>query len=201
MRGREISLEYLRRGRRSVLRAVHGVDEYDARRPLTPTGTNLLGIVKHLAIVELEYVASCAGFASDLGTPWETTTGEEDNSDLWLAAGESAQDVVGFYVAVGGHTERAAEELPAESPATVPWWSEPGTTFERLLVHLVAETAQHAGHLEILREGLDGQGDTWDEARPERDEAWWSALLERIAAAAEPYRGSGARVTAPRGSF
>ncbi|MFH7323091.1 DinB family protein [Aeromicrobium sp. JJY06] len=201
MTANAISLEYLRRGHRAVLRAVHGVDEYDARRPLTPTGTNLLGLVKHLAIVELEYVASCAGFPSDLGTPWETTTGEEDNSDLWLTADESAQDVIDLYVAVGEHTERAAAALAPDAPVTVPWWSEPSTTFERLLVHLVSETAQHAGHLEILREGIDGQGDTWDEARTERDEAWWSALLERIGAAAEVHRDAGRTVIAPEGTF
>ncbi|WP_286930399.1 MULTISPECIES: DinB family protein [Aeromicrobium] len=201
MSGRETSLHYLQRGHRAVLRAVHGVDEYDARRPLTPTGTNLLGLVKHLAIVELEYVASCAGFRSDLGTPWETTTGEEDNSDLWLTADESAQSVVDLYVAVGDHTARACAELPEDAPAKVPWWSEPDTSFDYLLVHMVSETAQHAGHLEILREGLDGQGDAWDESRSERDAAWWAALNERITAAAEPFRGSGAVVTAPAGSF
>jgi len=197
---RATSLEYLRRSRRAVLRAVDGVGEYDARRPMTPTGTNLLGIVKHLAIVELEYVASCAGYASDLGTPWVGTTDEEDNSDLWLAADESAQDVIALYVAVGEHTERAAADLPAHAPATVPWWSEPETTFDRLLVHLVAETAQHAGHLEILREGVDGQGDTWDESRPERDAAWWAALREQITAAAEAHRDSTLRVTVPTGA-
>lgn len=198
---RDDSVEYLRRAHRAVLRAVHGVSEYDARRPLTPTGSNLLGIVKHLAIVELEYVASCAGFASDLGTPWEDTTDVEDNSDLWLTADESAEDVIALYVAVGEHTARAAAELPSDATVTVPWWSEPEATFDRLLVHLVAETAQHAGHLEILREGIDGQGDAWDEQRTERDGAWWTALVERIDAAARAHRDSGARVTAPDGSF
>ncbi|WP_172806311.1 DinB family protein [Aeromicrobium choanae] len=196
-----MSLHYLQRGHRAVLRAVHGVEEYDARRPLTPTGTNLLGLVKHLAIVELEYVASCAGFRSDLGTPWESTTEEEDDSDLWLAADESAQAVIDLYVAVGEHTARACAELPEDSPAKVPWWSEPDTTFDHLLVHLVSETAQHAGHLEILREGLDGQGDSWDESRSERDAAWWAALNERITAAAEPFRDAGSVVTAPADSF
>ncbi|MET1134341.1 MAG: DinB family protein [Aeromicrobium sp.] len=201
MNARETSLHYLQRGHRAVLRAVHGVNEYDARRPLTPTGTNLMGLVKHLAIVELEYVASCAGYASDLGTPWETTTGKDDNSDLWLTADESAQQWIDLYVAVGEHTARACAALPQDSPARVPWWGEPDTTFDYLLVHLVSETAQHAGHLEILREGLDGQGDAWDEARTDRDAAWWKAVTDQIAAAAEPFRATGSVVEAPAGSF
>lgn len=197
---RATSLHYLQRGHRAVLRAVHGVDEYDARRPLTPTGTNLLGLVKHLAIVELEYVASCAGFPSDLGTPWASIE-EDSNGDLWLTSDESAQTYLDLYVAVGEHTARACAELPPDAPVTVPWWGEPETTFDALMVHLVSETAQHAGHLEILREGIDGQGDTWDESRTERDEAWWSALLERIGAAAEVHRDAGRTVTAPEGTF
>ncbi|MBC9227690.1 DUF664 domain-containing protein [Aeromicrobium sp. 636] len=197
---RQTCLHYLRRDRRAVLRAVHGVSEYDARRPLTRTGTNLLGVVKHLALVELEYVSDCAGFPCDLGTPWKDAD-EATNADLWLAADESAESVISLYVAAAAHTERAAATLPIDSPATVPWWSEGDTTFDRLLVHLISETAQHAGHLDILREGIDGQGDTWDEARTERDEAWWTALLGQIAAAAEPFRGSDSMVAAPEGFF
>ncbi|MCD9155433.1 DinB family protein [Aeromicrobium duanguangcaii] len=197
---RQTCLEYLRRNRRAVLRAVHGVPEYDARRPLTRSGTNLLGVVKHLALVELEYVSDCAGFPCDLGSPWKEAD-EAINGDLWLTADESAESVIALYVAAGEHTERAAATLPIDSPATVPWWSKGDTTFDRLLVHLVSETAQHAGHLDILREGIDGQGDTWDETRTYRDDAWWSALLSRIAAAAEPFRGSDSRVAAPEGTF
>lgn len=200
MNGRELSMHYLRRGHAAVLRTVDGVGEYDARRPLTPTGTNLLGVVKHLALVEHEYVAGCAGFPTDLGPVWALHE-ESSNADLWLKADESAAWVIDLYLAVAEHTERAAAALPQDAPATVPWWSEPEVTFEHVLVHLVAETAQHAGHLEILREGLDGQGDTWDEERTERDDAWWAALLDRISAAAESYRDSGTRVTVPAGSF
>lgn len=201
MNGRDLSMHYLRRGHRAVLRAVHGVDEYDARRPLTPSGTNLLGLVKHLALVELGYVADCSNFPSELGDRWAIAEDDDTNADLWLTADESAREVIDLYLAVAQHTERAAAALPDDAPATVPWWSEPEVSFDHLLVHLVSETHQHAGHLEILREGLDGQGDLWDEAEADRDDAWWTALLARISAAAEPFRASGATVTAPEGSF
>ncbi|GAA3540123.1 hypothetical protein AFL01nite_29550 [Aeromicrobium flavum] len=197
MNGRSDLVLYLRRSREAVWRAVDGVDEYDARRPLTPSGTNLLGLVKHLATVEYGYVARCSGFAGDLDLPWDDED-DEVNADLWLTPDQSARSIINLHVAVAAHTERAAAALPPDAPATVPWWREPETTFDRLLVHLVAETAQHAGHLEILREQLDGQGDAWDADRSERDASWWAAQVGRIEAAAEPFRGSGATVAAVR---
>ncbi len=194
---REISLAYLREARGEVLRAVHGVDEYEARRPLTRSGTNLLGIVKHLAIVEHDYVATRAGYSEVIAPRWDVAADQADNFDLWLTADESAAEIIDYYLAVARNTERAAADLPADATVTVPWWTPPESTFDRLLVHLVAETAQHAGHLDILREGIDGQGDAWDEVRPERDEAWWSRLWAEIAAAAEGYRNAGATVEVP----
>jgi uncharacterized damage-inducible protein DinB len=188
---------YLGRARESVRRAVDRVDEYDARRPLTPSGTNLLGLVKHLAAVEYVYVSQCSGFPGDLDMPWASDEAEEVNGDLWLTPDQRAGSITDLYAAVAAHTARAAEALPPDSPATVPWWPESETTFDRLIVHLVSETAQHAGHLEILREHLDGQGDAWDARRPERDALWWSAHVRRVAQAAEPFRGSGSTVAAP----
>jgi hypothetical protein len=55
MNDKEILHDYLRRGRESLLLKVEGISDYDTRRPLTPTGTNLLGLIKHVASVQLDY--------------------------------------------------------------------------------------------------------------------------------------------------
>lgn len=185
-------LHYLERVRGAVLRAVAGVDEHDARRALTPSGTNLLGLVKHLATVEQGYV-ECAGYATGVEIAWSDDPSMDANEDLWLTPEQSADEILDLYAAVAAATARAVEELPPDAPAHVPWWSEPDTTFDRLLVHLVAETAQHAGHLEILREGLDGQGDRMDEQDPARGAQWREEYRQRIDEAAEPFRGAGHR--------
>lgn len=181
-----------------MLRAVAGVDEFDARRALTPSGTNLLGVVKHLASVEHEYVARCAGFSSEIEIAWSDDASMEANDDLWLTSDQTAEKILDLYAAVARHTARAVEQLPPDAPATVPWWAEPETTFDRLLIHLVAETAQHAGHLEILRESLDGQGDRGDEQDPDRGPSWRAEYRRRIDEAAEPFRGTGAVVPGER---
>lgn len=191
-------LHYLERTRGDVLRAVAGVDEFDARRALTPSGTNLLGLVKHLATVENGYVR-CTAFPSRIEPPWADDESMEANAELWLTPDQTADEILDLYAAVALETEDAARRLPPDAPATVRWWREPGTTFDRLLVHLVAETAQHAGHLEILREGLDGQGDRWDERDPDRGADWHTQYRRAIDDAAEPFRDRGLRVRAVTG--
>jgi len=186
-------LHYLDRGRAAVVRAVSGVDEYDARRPLTPSGTNLLGLVKHLATVEHGYVA-CTAYPVDLEIAWSDDASLDVNEELWLTPDQTSDEVLDLYAAVAAQTGRAARLLPPDAPATVRWWRDPETTFDRLLVHLVSETAQHAGHREILREGLDGQADLADEADPERGDVWRLEYSRRIEEAAVPFRGSGRRV-------
>ncbi len=193
MTGRPALLHYLERARAEVNRSVAGVDEYDARRPLTPSGSNLLGIVKHLATVEEEYLR-CAGYDSGLAIAWSDEASLAANAELCLTPDQTSAQILDLYAAVAGHTARAVESLPPDAPATVPWWSEPATTFDRLLLHLVAETAQHAGHLAILREGIDGQGDRWDEDDPDRTPAWREDYVRRVEEAAAPFRGAGRRV-------
>ena len=58
---KETLVEYLQSARDAMVWKVEGLSEYDARRPMTPTGTNLLGLVKHLASVELGYFGDTFG--------------------------------------------------------------------------------------------------------------------------------------------
>ena len=86
---------YLRRGREAVLWKLDGLSEYDVRRPLTPTGTNLLGLVKHLATMEYGYFGDCFGRPPGEPLPWTEEDAEdaEDNPDLWATADESREQI------------------------------------------------------------------------------------------------------------
>ena len=178
---------YLQQGRDGLLRSLDGVSEYDARRPLTPTGTNLLGLVKHVAGVELGYLVEAVGREAPV-LPWNEDGSVWEGADMWPLASESRDYLVDLYRSVWALTDASIAALPLDAPATVAWWPQERreTTFGHLLVRCVAETAQHAGHADILREGLDGRaGRDHDD---QGDATSWSAYVATIQAAADEHR-------------
>src|SRR3954466_5868455 len=76
--------------RDALVYKVEGLSEYDARRPMTPTGTNLLGLVKHMASVELGYFGDTFGRPSGIEVPWHADDADP-NADLYLAADETRE--------------------------------------------------------------------------------------------------------------
>lgn len=146
---------YLQQGRDAMLRALEGLEEYDIRRPLTPTGTNLLGLVKHLAGVELGYLVESVGREAPV-LPWNEDGSVWDSADMWATAGQSREYLVDLYRQVWALSDASLAEVPLDAPAEVEWWSaeKRHTTFGHLVVRVVAETAQHAGHADILREQI-----------------------------------------------
>ncbi|CAM3999051.1 DinB family protein [Kibdelosporangium persicum] len=149
---------YLREARTSVVSSLDGLSEYDIRRPLVPSGTNLLGLVKHLVGIELGYLGSCVGRPA-FTLPWYEDKSVWDNGDMWAKPDESREYLVGLYRQVWAHSDESIASLPLDAPASVSWWSEDRreTTFGHLLVRVVAETAHHAGHCDIVRELIDGR--------------------------------------------
>jgi uncharacterized damage-inducible protein DinB len=150
-------LAYLQRGREVLVWKLEGASELDARRPLTPTGTNLLGLVKHLAAVEAGYLGEVFGRPFPERLPW----GEEDaelESDMWATADESIDELVALYRRVWAHGDATVAALDLDTRGLVPWWPEERRhpTLQRVLVHLIAETHRHAGHADIVRELVDG---------------------------------------------
>lgn len=186
----EYLLRYLQLGRDAVVWKLDGVSEYDARRPITPTGTNLLGLVKHLAGVEYEYFHDCMGRAGTL-VPWlhADGAGSEMGGDTWATAEESREYIVDLYRAVAAEDDAVVRELGLDGEGFVPWWGGGRgavCTIRELLVHMIAETHRHAGHADILRESIDGIAGWQSSASllPDRDEEGWIAhvdTLERIA--------------------
>lgn len=170
------------------MRTLDGLNEYDVRRPLTPTGTNLLGLVKHLIGIEAGYLGDCAGRPSPLRLPWVEDGSIWDGADMWATAEESRAYLVELYREAWAHSDATLSGLPLDAPAHVGWWAAErrDTTVGHLAVRVTAETAQHAGHAEILREHVDGQaGRDHDEFG---DDASWTAYVARIQEAAEIHR-------------
>ncbi|WP_328856324.1 DinB family protein [Williamsia herbipolensis] len=141
--------------RDAALWKLEGLDEYDLRRPLTPTGTNLLGLVKHLAGVELDYFGDTFGRPIDIATPWR---GSDDDADLWATAAESVADIVALYRRSWAHAQETFDASTLTTTGTVPWWppEKRDVTLGLVLVHMITETARHVGQMDILREEIDG---------------------------------------------
>ncbi len=181
-------LRYLQQGRDGLIRALEGLDDYDVRRPLTPSGSNLIGLVKHVAGVELAYLGDAVGRPSGERLSWVEDGSIWESADMWATADESRDDIVALYRRAWAHCDAVVRELPLDAPATVDWWPEERrhTTLGSLLVRCVAEVSQHAGHADILRELIDGRGGR-DQADM-GDAAWWTSYVARIQAAADAHR-------------
>lgn len=177
---------YLREGREALVWKLDGLSEYDIRRPLVPSGTNLLGLVKHLAGVEFGYFGTCFDRPSADMLPWDQA---DPNGDMFAAPDESRDFITGLYRRAWAHADATIEALPLGAIGRVPWWR-PGrndVTLHRLLVHVATETHRHAGHADIVRELIDGATGLLDgnSNLPPGDQAWWKAHHDRVERAAQ----------------
>jgi uncharacterized damage-inducible protein DinB len=179
---------YLDVARDSLLWKLEGLQEYDVRRPLTPTASNLLGIVKHVASVEAGYLGDVFGRPSGEPLPW-FEEGADVNADMWVTPEESRDDIVGLYERVRAHSDATIAALSLDSVGEVPWWPDDlrQVTLHQILVHITTETYRHAGHADIIRELIDGAVGLRPEAPnlPDEDESWWAAYRAQVEAAAK----------------
>jgi uncharacterized damage-inducible protein DinB len=179
----------LQAAREALLWKLEGLSEYDVRRPMTPTGTNLLGLVKHLAYVEMGYFGATFGRPVDDARVWVDDEGDTPNWDMWATAAEARESIVSLYRKAWAHADATIEALPLEAVGRVRWW--PGdraeVTLHRVLVHVVAETHRHAGHADIVRELVDGAAGlrAANDNLPEVDPAWWAGYRDRLERAAQ----------------
>lgn len=140
----------LDRHRDVVLWKLEGLSDEQLRRPMTPSGTNLLGLVKHLAAVE--YGWFCETFGRDTEPlPFDP---EDPEADLRVGPQESTADIVAFYGRARAAADQVIDELSVDDLGTA--WFGDTVSLRWVLVHMVEETARHAGHMDIVREGLDG---------------------------------------------
>jgi uncharacterized damage-inducible protein DinB len=177
---------YLQEARDALLWKLDGLTEYDIRRPLVPTGTNLLGLVKHLALVEQGYFGDTFGGPSDDKIPWDET---DPNSDMFAAPEESRAFITGLYRRACAQSDATIDALPLDAAGHVPWWPADGNevTLHHILIRLVAETNRHAGQADVVRELIDGTAGLSVEVSnlPSEDPAWWAAHRDRVERAAQ----------------
>ncbi|MDQ1041035.1 hypothetical protein QFZ75_007451 [Streptomyces sp. V3I8] len=178
---------YQQNARDALLWKLEGLSEYDVRRPLTPTGTNLLGLVKHAAGVELGYLGDTFGRPSGEELPWLADTAGT-NADMWATADESREQIVGLYRRAWAHADATVDALALDTVGTVPWWprSRNEVTLHHAVVRVIADTHRHAGHADILRELLDGAVgmNEGNDALPPGDPQWWENYRNRLERAA-----------------
>jgi len=142
--------DFLDKQRDVMLWKLEGLDDEQLRRPMTPTGTNLLGMVKHLAAVEYGW------FCLTFGRETEPLPFDEDDegADLRVGSEETTDDIVAFYHRAREAADRVIDELDLDATGTS--WSGVTVSLRWVLLHMIEETARHAGHADIVRELIDG---------------------------------------------
>ncbi len=183
-----ILLRYLQHGRDALLWKLEGLGEYDLHRPLTVTGTNLLGIVKHVASVEAGYLGDCFGRPFEQKFAWFAPDAEA-NADF--LADENAAQIVELYHRVWTHSDATVAALDLTATGEVPWWpaDRRGVTLQQILVHMIAETHRHAGHADIVREQIDGQAGLSSRNGNLPEGVDWVRYRQRVQDLADGFRG------------
>ena len=186
---KETLVHYLQGAREAMLWKLDGLSEYDVRRPLTPTGTNLLGLVKHLASVELGYFGETFGRpqrrSTCRGTPTTpTTTTTSSPRPRSRANGWSTS------TAARGRTRpRPSRQLDLDAVGHVAHWGNEEVTLHQILVHVATETHHHAGHADIVREMIDGSAGFLAASSNLPDDGYdWSAYVAKVQASADGFR-------------
>jgi hypothetical protein len=142
---RETLRALLQYQRDSLVRKVAGVDEEAARRSPVGSGTTLVWLVKHMSVAETRWIVRrFAGQPVDLPSD---AVGPDDTLATAIDGYRHTWEGVDAVVAAAPSLEEPCRELGGEAPVNLRW----------VLMHLLEETARHAGHADILRELADGQ--------------------------------------------
>ena len=175
----------LRDMRATMLWKLDGLSEYDTRRPLTGTGTNLLGLIKHLSVSEAWYFGDV--FGRPFPGQWPRFNDPAGHlRAMWATDDESRADIVNRYEVACEYSDATIAALAIDASGHVPWWPRPNVKLFNILVHMLTETSRHAGHADILREQLDGGVGFGADSTPHhgRDAAFWERHRERVEQAA-----------------
>lgn len=140
----------LDRHRDAVVWKLDGLDDAELRRPMTPSGTHLLGLVKHLAVVEYGWFCGTFGRAME-PFPFDP---QDEGADLRVEPHETTADIVEYYGRARAAADQVIAEVGIEDLGTTPFGAKPSLRW--VLIHMIEETARHAGHMDIVRELIDG---------------------------------------------
>lgn len=189
--GKADAVQSLAKLNAAVLGKLDGVGEYDLRRPMTRTGSNLLGIVKHLASVQAGYFGDVFGRPWPEAMPWISDESSV-NEDMFATADESTDWVRAFYQRSWVHATETFAVTDLDDRGTVEWWAEDvrHPTLRRVLLHMTIETARHAGQIDVLRELIDGEaGRMANDPGIPGDDFDWPGYVATVDAAARQAAG------------
>jgi uncharacterized damage-inducible protein DinB len=150
---RELLNGFLDWYRAVVQNKVRGLSYEDATRTMTPTGLSSLGIVKHLAFVEQSWFK--VRFAAEADkVPWAA---DDSDADFRIEPGDTIASIIDFYREEVADSRRVTAGAPLDetSKSESPHYGH--VSLRWILVHMIEETARHAGHLDLMREQIDGK--------------------------------------------
>ncbi|KAA0978994.1 DinB family protein [Paeniglutamicibacter gangotriensis] len=177
-------MTYLDNAREAVLWKAEGLSDSNVSRPMVGSGTNILGVIQHLATVEYGYFVECLGHTVTDERHLTLMADEEAGADMWVPAEIPRTEIIDFYRRAIETANKNIAALDTDVPATVPWWKPETrkTTLGRLLLHMNVETSRHSGHIDIIRELIDGSTGLYRDNTniPAYEPAAWAALQEKI---------------------
>ena len=149
-------LQSLARHRWFLRHTVQGLTDEQAAQSPTASELSLGGLIKHVASTERQWRVFAEGGAEAMmaePSDWE--------NGFRMLPGETLEGLLDDYAAVAAQTDKLVETADLDQAFPLPEapWFEQGATWSvrRVLLHIIAETSQHAGHADILRESIDGQ--------------------------------------------
>jgi hypothetical protein len=184
---KDVLTSYLQGGRDVLLWKLQGLSERDVRLPRTPTGTSLLGIVKHALNCEVVY------FGPTFGREWPTPDelarpGDPDPLADWYATEtETAAGIAELYRRVQAFADETIDALPLTATGHVAHWGGEEVTLHEILVHQTVDLQRHAGHADILREQLDGSAGLLPGRSNLPDSPDWQSHTRRLTAIADRF--------------
>ena len=180
---------YLQSHREALLWKMQGLSEEDLRLPRTPTGTNLIGIVKHMVNVEVGYFGGT--FDRKWATPEELIPEEQfeldPQADWYATETETSDAIIDLYRRVWVFADETNVRLPPDALGHVPWWGESSNpvTLQRIIVHVISDLTRHVGHADILREQIDGVAGLRQDGSNLPENQDWAAYVARLTDLAE----------------
>jgi hypothetical protein len=173
---------HLKDARDALIWKVEGLNEEDRCRPMTPSGTNLVGLVKHMTWIEGWYL--CEFFDRErprLEWEWDVDAAWGHHSHMYAKPEETTEDLIAAYRATTAAADRAIEDLDLDNVGR--HWSGETVSLRSMLLAVLVDTVRHAGHSDIMRELIDGR--TGDRRSPSgfygtADEDYRSAYLARV---------------------
>lgn len=150
---REILLEFLDCQREALIGKLEGLSDEDARRTPTASSLSLLSLVKHSAIWERRWFQVVVAGRTFPGE-WPEVRGEAPDDTFQLSNEDTVGGVIAYYREQIAQSQQVLHAVDLDAPCA---WSEMADQSVRwVALHMIEETARHAGHADIIRETIDG---------------------------------------------